>query len=304
MSFEYMPVTIGLRAEYEAFRARTPRRSADYTFTNVWGWADYYGLEVSFRPDLCWVRQSKPWPIYWTPIGDWNAADWASHPEIRQGVTLHRAPDELAALLAGRLNPAGAEGPGRVRAEESREHWEYLYSREELATLRGNKFHKKKNHVNAFQKEYGEDYRVLGAPDNPGGIDDLLALQEEWCRWRDCEHSPALMAENDVIFRVAGNWGRLGNLCGGSLYVNNVMVAFAVGEPLDEESLVVHFEKVQPDYRGVYQAINNAFVRHAGEGFSVVNREQDMGEEGLRQAKETYHPTGFLKKSRIIVAPE
>ena len=82
------------------------------------------------------------------------------------------------------------------------------------------------------------------------------------------------------------------------------MVAFAIGEALDPETLVVHFEKVQPDYRGVYQAINNAFVVHAGQGFSVINREQDMGEEGLRQAKETYNPVGFLKKSRLVIAPE
>jgi hypothetical protein len=58
---------------------------------------------------------------------------------------------------------------------------------------------------------------------------------------------------------------------------------------------------VQPDYRGVYQAINNAFIRHEGEGFSFVNREQDMDEEGLRQAKETYNPVGFLKKSRLVI---
>ena len=74
--------------------------------------------------------------------------------------------------------------------------------------------------------------------------------------------------------------------------------------PSTIENQVVHFEKVQPDYRGVYQAINNAFVVHAGQGFSVINREQDMGEEGLRQAKETYNPVGFLKKSRLVIAPE
>lgn len=292
-----MPVTLDLIDDYEVFRQRAPRRSADYTFTNLWGWAGYYGLSLAFRGDLVWIHQSSPEPKYWAPVGDWNAADWESHPEIRAGVTLHRAPDELVQLLAARLK-------GRVRAEESREQWEYLYSREELATLSGNKFHKKKNHVNGFRKMYGEDYRVLDSAANPRGIEDVLELQEVWCHWRDCENNFSLQAENDVIFRVAGNWSRLRHLRGGALYVEEKMAAFAIGEALDSETLVVHFEKGQSEYRGAYQAINNAFVVHAGEGFSVINREQDLGEEGLRQAKETYNPIGFLKKSRLVISPE
>lgn len=133
----FVPVTLDLIDDYEAFRQRTPRRSADYTFTNLWGWAGYYGLSLGFRDDLVWVHQSAPEPRYWAPVGDWNAADWESHPEIRAGVTFHRAPDELGELLRARLN-------GRVRTDESREQWEYLYDREELATLSGNKFHKKR----------------------------------------------------------------------------------------------------------------------------------------------------------------
>lgn len=291
----FQPVKLDLLDQYRAYQGKTPKKAADFTFTNLWGWADYYGLGLSFRDDLCWICQTKPDLRYWAPVGDWNAADWASHPEIKAGVTLHRAPDMLVELLTAKL------GEARVSAEESREQWEYLYSREELATLSGNKFHKKKNHVNNFKKRYGEDYRALSHADGSSGIDDVLALQEDWCKWRDCEHSPSLQAENDVIFRVVGNWGRLGGLVGGSLYVEDHMVAFSIGEKLDDETLVVHFEKVQPDYKGVYQAINNAFVVHAGEGYSIINREQDMGEEGLRQAKETYNPIGFLKKSRLVI---
>lgn len=293
----FVPVTLDLADDYRGYRDQTPRRAADYTFTNLWGWAGHYGLSLGFRNDLCWIHQSRPLPRFWAPVGDWNAADWESHPEIRSGVVFHRAPEELKDILGGRLG-------SRVSAEDSREQWEYLYSREELATLSGNRFHRKKNHVNAFRKAYGEDYRALDHRTNPAGVADVLRLQEEWCRWRDCGSSPSLQAESDVIFRVVGNWGRLPGLVGGSLYVEDRMVAFSIGEPLDDETLVVHFEKVQPDYRGVYQAINHAFVVHAGQGFSVINREQDMGEEGLRQAKETYNPTGFLKKSRLVIASE
>ena len=295
MNTDFVPVTLDLYDDYMAFFHAAPRRSADYTFTNLWGWAEYYGLSLSFRDDLCWVRQNRPFPRIWAPVGDWGKADWESHPELREGVTLYRVPDEMAEVLREHL------GEERVAAEPSREPWEYLYSREELAALSGNKFHKKKNLVNQYRKLYGIDYRTLDVREHPAGLEDVLQLQEEWCRWRDCGSSPSLQAESDVIFRVVGNWARLPGLMGGSLYVENRMVAFTIGEPLDETSLVLHFEKVQPDYKGVYQAINNAFARHAPEQFMVLNREQDMGEEGLRQAKETYNPTGFLQKSTVKV---
>ena len=292
----YIPVTLDLVAKYRSYFLQTPRKSADYTFTNLWGWAEYMGMMLSFREDLCWICQTRPFIRYWAPVGDWNKADWAAQREIREGIAMHRVPAELVSILTASLGASG-----RLQVEDSREQWEYLYSQEELATLPGNKFHKKKNHVNKFRKTYGEDYRVLSS-DTPDSIEDILLLQEEWCRWRDCESSPALQAEKDVIFRVVGNWGRLGTLLGGALYVEDKMVAFSIGEALDENSLVAHFEKVQPDYSGVYQAINNAFARYAGRGFDIINREQDMGEEGLRQAKETYYPIGFLEKSRVVVA--
>ena len=91
------------------------------------------------------------------------------------------------------------------------------------------------------------------------------------------------------------------NLCGGALYVDGEIGAFSVGEKVGD-MMVVHFEKVQADLKGVYQAINHSFVNHSAEGVQLINREQDMGELGLRQAKETYNPVGFLKKCRLVIA--
>ena len=75
------------------------------------------------------------------------------------------------------------------------------------------------------------------------------------------------------------------------------MAAFAVGEPLDDQTIVVHFEKGRPEYRGVYQAINFCFAKHSAKDFLFINREQDADEEGLRQAKESYMPSGYLKRT-------
>ena len=289
----YVPVTLDLYDDYHRFFERTPQPTADLTFTNIWGWAEYFGLGLSFRDGLCWICQTRPETRYWAPVGDWNAVDWAEQPEIRGGVELFRVPEVLASVLTSALG-------SRVTAENDRGQWEYLYDRNDLAELPGAKFHKKKTHVNGYRRRYGEDYRILGDASNPDGVEHVLRLQEKWCRWRDCENSPSLQAENEAIFRVVGNWNRLPGLVGGALYVEDRIGAFAVGEKVGD-MMVVHFEKVQAELKGVYQAINHSFVNHSAQGVSLINREQDMGELGLRQAKETYNPVGFLKKSRLVI---
>lgn len=292
----YVPVTLDLYDDYHRLFEHTPQPTADLTFTNIWGWAEHFGLGLSFRDGLCWICQTRPDLRFWAPVGDWSAVDWSAQPEIREGVELFRVPEILASTLSAALG-------SRVTSFEDRGQWEYLYDRNELAELPGAKFHKKKTHVNGYRRRYGEDYRPLGDASNPDGIEHVLRLQEEWCKWRDCENSPSLQAENEAIFRVVGNWDRLPGLVGGALYVEDKIGAFAVGEKVGD-MMVVHFEKVQAELKGVYQAINQAFVSHSARNVALINREQDMDEPGLRQAKETYNPVGFLKKSRLVIAAD
>lgn len=294
MLMSFQPIDLSLRETHAAFFNATPRRAADYTFTNLWGWAEVYGLEWAQQHGLMWVRQTKrgdmPISRLWAPLGDWSAADWdAIVAETPAGTLWDRVPVELADTLAQRF-------PDRVTIEETTEQWEYLYESQALATLSGNKLHKKRNHVNGYMKAYGEDYRELTLAD----MDAVLALQHDWCRWRECEKSPSLMAESEVTLRVLTHWADLPNLMAGALFVKDLMVAFTVAEPLDAETLVIHFEKGRPEYRGVYQAINATFAARRAPDFRLLNREQDAGEDGLRQAKESYYPCDYLKKNRII----
>ncbi len=92
------------------------------------------------------------------------------------------------------------------------------------------------------------------------------------------------------------------NLCGGSLYVDGGIAAFALGERLDRDSVGVHFEKGLASIRGIYQVINQTFGQRECADVRWVNRAQDLNEEGLRHAKESYRPAGFLQKSRVAIA--
>jgi hypothetical protein len=88
---------------------------------------------------------------------------------------------------------------------------------------------------------------------------------------------------------------------GGALFVESIIVAYTLAEPLTADTLVIHFEKGCPAYKGVYQAINQLFVAHSAGGFRFVNREQDLDNDGLRKAKLSYNPVEFLKKSKVTI---
>jgi len=294
VSKKFIPVSLDDSQRYYDIWQRTPQRSLDYTLANLWGWQEYYGLEWCFEDSMCWIRQTRPHEVCWAPVGDWNAVDWKSLLPCSFNETAHevvRVPEELLHVWQERL-------PGLVDAEEDRGQWEYLYKQEELADLPGNRFHKKRNHYNSYIKNYGEpDYHDL----DDRMIEDVLAVQDDWCQWHECEDSPSLRAENEAINRVLSHWNSFRSLVGGSLYVDGKMVAFSVGENLDGTSLGVHYEKGLSGFKGVYQTINCTFARRAGTGFTYINRAQDLDEEGLRQAKMTYMPTDFLRKYKVRI---
>lgn len=294
MNKNFTPVSLDGSRDFYSLWQRTPRRSLDYTLPNLWGWQEYYGLEWCFDDALCWIRQTRPRLVCWAPMGDWSAVDWSRVLPAVFSEAAHdfvRVPEELLRIWQEAL-------PGLVDPEEDRGQWEYLYKQEELADLPGNRFHKKRNHINSYIKAYGKpDYRPL----DDAMVEDVLAVQDDWCQWHECEDSPSLQAENDAINRVLSHWDRFSGLHGGSLYVDGRMIAFSVGEKLDELSLGVHYEKGLNGFRGVYQTVNCEFARHAGAGFTYINRAQDLDEEGLRQAKMTYMPTDFLRKYKVRV---
>lgn len=294
METGFSPVTLKQKDRYYEIWEQTPLHSLDYTLTNLWGWQEYYGLEWRFERDLCWIRQTLPQTVYWAPIGNWTKAGWPKELlELAEKniYHFHRVPEMLVEIWRKNLQE-------KVLAEDERGQWEYLYRQDELAELAGSKFHKKRNHLNSYIKTYGEpDYEVV----DEKRISDVLGVQDIWCHWHECDDSQSLKAENHAVNRVLKCFSEFRDLVGGSLYIDGKMIAFSIGEKLDDKNLGVHFEKGLNGYKGVYQAMNYEFARIAGNGFEWINRAQDLDEEGLRQAKLTYMPAGFLKKYSVVI---
>lgn len=286
----FTPVSLDGQTEYNRLLAMCAQKASDYSFVNLWGWGREYGLEWSFCEKYVLIRQTIPDLVYWAPVGDWAGADWkALQNDLPQDTCFSRIPEELKNIWEARL-----EG---VRVRECREHWDYLYDRAELTELKGRKFHNKKNLLNQFVREY--DATFVGLDEKT--VECALAMQTDWFLWRNSENDRTLEAENRAIVKVMHDWSRLGSLMGGGIVVDGKMIAYTIAEALDEKSVLIHFEKGCPLFKGVYQAINQMFLEHCAQGFSIVNREQDLGDEGLRKAKLSYNPVDFLKKYTVCL---
>ncbi len=285
-------ISLDRRDAYLERLAKCPQKVSDYSFGNLWGWAEEYGLRWRFGESHVWILQTRPREIFWAPVGPWADVDWTACPCLAQGLAFTRVPRRLCEIW-------GEGMPDRMHLVEAREHWDYVYSVPELIELRGNRFHKKKNLLSQFLRSYDYEYKPL----TPDCVEETLEMQRQWFTWRDPEESGALLAENTAIVRVLQSWDRIPGLRGGTIRVDGEVIAYTVAEELTPDMMVIHFEKGKPGFKGVYQAINQLFLADAATGYAFVNREQDLGDEGLRKAKLSYNPVHFLEKCTATVAP-
>ncbi|SFH72158.1 hypothetical protein SAMN04487861_10349 [Selenomonas ruminantium] len=178
--------------------------------------------------------------------------------------------------------------------EADRDNYDYVYLAEKLITLSGRKLHSKKNHLNAFRKLYPQaEYLPMTQEILPACLDELQRWYD--LRIQDEPDDPFIGWESQAIREVFADFEYFG-LKGGAIRLDGRIIAFTFGEQLNTDTVVVHVEKADPDIRGAYPAINQGFIEHCWQGMTYVNREEDMGHEGLRKAKESYKPEKMIEK--------
>lgn len=177
---------------------------------------------------------------------------------------------------------------------EDRDNFDYLYLREELATLPGNRFHKKRNRISYFTARHA--YTV--EPYAEGHLEGSLALLHEWEKVHFRLSSASIGHEVEACRDALETAGLLG-LKGLVALVGGEVKAFVLGEQLNADTSVCHFEKADPFLDGLYQLIHREFSRLLFTACAYVNMEQDLGEPGLRESKLSYHPVELLKKHRV-----
>ncbi len=177
---------------------------------------------------------------------------------------------------------------------EDRDSFDYLYLREELAELSGNRYHKKKNRVNYFSVRHS----FTVEPFSEKFLDGALLMLDEWSRERSDIDSPSLLPEivaTGEALRMAEQLGLKGLV----VMVEGEVKAFVLGEKLNDETSVCHFEKSDTFMEGLAQLTDMEFARLCFTECKYMNREQDLGEPNLRRAKLSYHPVEMIRKFRV-----
>jgi hypothetical protein len=173
-----------------------------------------------------------------------------------------------------------------ITVNEDRNNFDYLYFRSTLADLKGKKFHKKKNLINQFLQTYDHEQRPLTCETVP----EAMEILEQWRQDKGEEGDYRAAREALEKFDSLALRGYLFFACGRP-------AAYCLGESVAKGKMfAVHFEKAIDRYKGIYQFMNKAFATALPNFFTYINREQDLGDAGLRQAKMTYRPAGFVKK--------
>ena len=174
--------------------------------------------------------------------------------------------------------------------KEDRDNFDYLYEAEKLAKLSGKKLHGKKNHYNSFVKKYTYEVKDIKEAEV---IKDVIIAAEKWYEGNSGDY--ILNCELQGIKDVLKNM-KVVNTKGIAVYVDEKIVAFSLGEKLNDDLAVIHIEKADVKYSGVYSFINKTFVDRNFSDVKIINREQDLGIAGLRKSKLSYHPFKLEKK--------
>ncbi len=254
---------------------------SEFTFANIYLFRKAHNYRLAQMGDgtLALLGQDKNQPFFMLPFGLPEAS------LLRQLFQEHQMMKAASTSQAEILTEMGY----RVLAD--RDNFDYLYRRQDLAVLGGRNYHKKRNLIKAFIT----NHRYAARPLQEEYVADAIQVLDDWRAGNnqagDYEAAREALEQIDYL-----------QLCGGIYYVEERPVAYALGEELPQmATYLIHFEKAVSGYKGLYQFINQSFASVLPEDYETINREQDIGDQGLRKAKLSYKPAGFVEKFKVFL---
>lgn len=282
---DFAPVGLDLKESLHPRLSLTADGVSEFTFSGLYLFRERYHYRISRGHDGGFIISgeqpaggSPGKKFFMTPCGAPDAAELESL--FKTHDYWKNISDSVLGSAAARLEQDG------ITVHEDRDNFDYLYFRKDLAELSGKKYHKKKNLVNQFLNNYSHRACPLTAELLPQAFEIL----ERWKQDKGGDGDYRAAREALELFETL-------KLKGAVYFVNEKPAAYCLGESIAKGKMfAIHFEKAIDEYKGLYQFMNQAFAASLPRFFTYINREQDLGDEGLRQAKMTYRPAGFVKK--------
>lgn len=294
----FQDLTLHDRELITSYTYPSNNRNCDFSFSNLCSWRFLYNTRYAIVDDfLVFKFTAGDTVAFMMPVGEGNYRKVILR--LMENAKSENHPFCILGCPEDMKNKLEHEMPGMFHFESEREYADYIYLRESLVTLSGKKLQSKRNHINKFKKEYGYEY----LPITPDNVDECLRLEAEWCKVNNCDEQEGTGNERRAIEYALKNFEALG-LTGGMLCIMGKIVAFTFGTPINKDTFGIHVEKADTSIDGTYPMINNEFAKRIPEQYMYINREEDLGIEGLRKAKLSYNPAIILEKYSVQLKSE
>ncbi len=290
---DFQRLSLSDRPVYAPILENAGERGCEYGFANLYLW----GRQRAAMVDSCLVlfSQFNRKTVYPFPVGPGDKR--AALEAIIADAQSRDIPCRITGLTASDVAWLQENFPGRFRIHSDRAGYDYVYAIDDLADLKGRPYQKKRNHIHKFYKAFPQAKAVPLT-------DDLVPQAEQMLSsWYDrrLEDDPQadFHMERTALFKALKDYKAL-SMEGMALVDGGKVLAFTLGSPLSKTTFDIHFEKALAEADGAYPAINQAFARYLREKYPDVeflNREDDLGLEGLRKAKLSYYPHHMVEKS-------
>lgn len=262
----------------------------EYSFANNLAWCRLSDSKICFYKNfyiICAFSSDDGIPVFTLPSGEGSYTELFS--ELKKFSESMDFPLKISGVTEKSLELLSTLFPDSFTIQLDRDGSDYIYKQTDLAELSGKKYHQKRNHLAKFNKlDY--EFSLIKEKDFN---ECIYFITDNYNKKADTEYSA--IAEQYAVNTYFNYFNELG-LTGGIIKINGKISAVTIGEPLNSNTFCVHIEKADRQYDGIYTGINNCFVRSCMREFEYVNREEDLGIEGLRKSKLSYHPAFILNK--------
>ncbi len=290
MRFE--PINLQMKPLVDRYLNSWRLSGSEYTFTNLLMWGINGRIKVAEYESALYIklRYGNDDPFMLAPLTLDLSCDYGNAVRLADEYMHDSGYSPIYKAISGPLGEKFASCCPEHRLTEDRDNFDYVYLSRDLIQLSGKKFHSKRNHINRFKSEYGFEYILI----TPDMLDECLEVYSLWLHEKD-KLLPGMLGELDAIKAAITNMDVLG-VKGGGIRIDGKLRAFSLGQLINEDMAVIHIEKADESFEGIYSVINQQFAEHEWSGVKYINREEDMGIEGLRKAKLSYRPIELIQK--------
>ena len=294
MSLEFTEIDIKDKERITSLLKQSDFQSCEYSFANNLAWRMLASSKICFYKDFYFLRSfDNGLPRYTYPAGSGDIEELMQL--LKEDANKFSSPLMLITVLKPCVEKLVSIYGDKVTAAADKDSFDYIYDAQKLITLSGKKYHGKRNHIANFKKSQWE-YRTL----EKELFDDCIAFSAEEFNAVNAYTSHSAVAEQfaiDIFFKYFDELG----LKGGVLFQNGRLVGFTIGERLNSDTFVVHIEKALHEVQGAYPTLFNEFLKAQAGDARFINREDDVGLEGLRKSKLSYHPEYMLEKFSVTL---